>query len=330
MLGFEFGYSLDSPDALVLWEAQFGDFANGAQVIIDQFICCSSSKWQRDSGLVMLLPHGYEGQGPGAFQRPPGTLPATGGEDNIQVAYPTTPAQYFHLLRRQMHRNFRKPLIVMTPKSLLRHKLAVSPVEELTDGGFQEVSTIAGRSGARAARGAVQRQGLLRPARAAGARTKRRSPWFASSSSTRSPPRRSSWRCGAIPKAKEYVWVQEESQNMGGWFFVEPRLRAMGFRVKYVGRDASASPATGSRRSTARAEGTGRGGGHADRRRTWCARTCRRRSKRLAEVGRRRAGAVEKRRSSKWRREGRPVRDRHVLRAHLVAEADGVRAAGLP
>src|SRR5438045_7971318 len=124
---------------LVLWEAQFGDFANGAQVIIDQFIVCSYSKWQRDSGLVMLLPHGYEGQGPehssGRLER----YLQMCAEDNIQVCNLTTPAQYFHALRRQLKRNFRKPLILMTPKSLLRHKLAVSPVEELVTGHFHEV-----------------------------------------------------------------------------------------------------------------------------------------------------------------------------------------------
>src|SRR6185369_8028185 len=114
---------------LVLWEAQFGDFANGAQVIIDQFIVCSQSKWQRDSGLVMLLPHGYEGQGPEhSTARLERYLQAC-ADDNIQVAYPSTPAQYFHILRRQMRRNVRKPLILMTPKSLLRHRQCESPVE---------------------------------------------------------------------------------------------------------------------------------------------------------------------------------------------------------
>ena len=139
VLGFEFGYSLDLPDALVLWEAQFGDFVNGAQVIIDQFIACSTSKWQRDSGLVMLLPHGYEGQGPEHSSARLERFLQLCGEDNMQVCNPTTPAQYFHVLRRQMKRNFRKPLVLMTPKSLLRHKACVSPVPALVRGHFEEV-----------------------------------------------------------------------------------------------------------------------------------------------------------------------------------------------
>src|SRR5207237_6839097 len=139
VLGFEFGYSLDAPQALVLWEAQFGDFANGGQVIIDQFIVCSQSKWQRDSGLVLLLPHGYEGQGPEHSSARLERFLRLSAEENIQVCYPTTPAQYFHVLRRQMKRNFLRPLVLMTPKSLLRHKAAVSPVEEFTARTFKEV-----------------------------------------------------------------------------------------------------------------------------------------------------------------------------------------------
>src|SRR5262249_40621268 len=132
VLGFEFGYALDAPETLVLWEAQFGDFANGAQVIIDQFIAASQSKWKRDSGLVMLLPHGYEGQGPDHSSARLERYLQLCAEDNLQVCYPSTPAQYFHVLRRQMKRNFRKPLVLLTPKSMLRLKAASSPLQELT------------------------------------------------------------------------------------------------------------------------------------------------------------------------------------------------------
>jgi 2-oxoglutarate dehydrogenase E1 component len=246
VLGFEFGYSLDAPGTLVLWEAQFGDFANGAQVIIDQFIVCSESKWQRDSGLVMLLPHGYEGQGPEHSSARVERYLQMCAEDNIQVCNPTTPGQYFHLLRRQMKRTFRKPLVLLTPKSLLRQKEAVSPIERFTSGHFLEV--LDGPADPARVRRVVLCSGKvyydLR-----GAQTETHADEVAVVRVEQFYPfpegllRKTLDR---YSKAREWVWAQEESQNMGGWTFMEPRLRALGYAVEYVGRDASASPATGS------------------------------------------------------------------------------------
>jgi 2-oxoglutarate dehydrogenase E1 component len=247
VLGFEFGYASDEPDMLVMWEAQFGDFANGAQVIIDQFIVGSYSKWHRDNGLVMLLPHGYEGQGPEHSSAHLERFLQSCADDNIQVCNVTTPAQYFHLLRRQMKRNFRKPLIIMTPKSLLRHKEAVSPLEHFTAGHFQEIldddqadpdrvrrvllcsgkvyyDLHSGRAKSGADDVAIIRVEQLYPLRA----------------------ELLDKILGRYRKAREWAWVQEESQNMGAWTFMDQRLRALGYAVEYVGRDASASPATGS------------------------------------------------------------------------------------
>jgi len=248
VLGFEFGYSLDAPDILVLWEAQFGDFANGAQVIIDQFIAASRSKWQRDSGLVMLLPHGFEGQGPEHSSARLERFLQLCAEDNMQVAYPSSPAQYFHLLRRQMKRDFRRPLILMTPKSLLRLKAATSPMEELISGRFHEVLDDTEADPGRVRRvvlcsGKLYYDLLERRAQEEGGevalvRVEQFYPF------PEQPLQNALLR---YRKAREFVWAQEESQNMGGWTFMEPRLRALGYNGEYVGRDASASPATGSR-----------------------------------------------------------------------------------
>jgi 2-oxoglutarate dehydrogenase E1 component len=247
VLGFEYGYSLDDPNTLVMWEAQFGDFANGAQVVIDQFLTSGESKWNRSSGLVLLLPHAYEGQGPEHSSARLERYLQACAEDNIQVGNFTTPAQLFHALRRQLKRPFRKPLVVMTPKSLLRHPQAVSPVGEFETGRFHEVLDDAAATADKVRRvvlcsGKVYYDLLARREKAktddtALVRLEQFYPW---------PGDQLAAVLGRYKKAKEFVWVQEESQNMGGWSFVEPRLRTLGVEATYVGRDASASPATGS------------------------------------------------------------------------------------
>ena len=251
MLGFEYGYSLDSPRMLVLWEAQFGDFSNGAQVLIDQFVASAETKWGRSSGLVMLLPHGYEGQGPEHSSARMERYLQLCAEDNIQIANCTTPANFFHLLRRQVRRSFRKPLVVFTPKSLLRHKLAVSTVDELTSGHFQEVIDDPTVTDPRKVRKVIlctgkvyydlfaKREAEGKVGEVALVRLEQIYPWPAHLLK----PILNRY----ANNATQWMWVQEESQNNGAWFFVAPRLHElMGWNFEYVGRDASASPATGS------------------------------------------------------------------------------------
>ncbi len=247
VLGFDFGYSLDSPNSLVMWEAQFGDFANGAQVIIDQYLASCRSKWQRDSGLVLLLPHGYDGQGPEHSSARLERFLQLCAENNLQVCYPSTPAQYFHLLRRQVKSPYRRPLIVMTPKSMLRNKAVVSGLGDFLEGTrFQEVldDPAADKRSERIVlcSGKVYWDLVEQ-------RVKETKPVVIVRLEQFYPfPADALLRIlNKYPRGHaDVVWVQEESHNMGGWSFVEPRLRQLGFDIKYIGRDDSASPATGS------------------------------------------------------------------------------------
>ena len=262
VLGFEYGYSLAEPNALTMWEAQFGDFANGAQIMFDQFISSGESKWLRMSGLVVLLPHGFEGQGPEHSSARLERFLQMCGQDNWIVANCTTPANYFHILRRQLHRDFRKPLILMTPKSLLRHKLAISAAHDFTTGSsFHRVlwdDAEKGNSDTKlvddsAIKRVVMCSGkvyfdLLEERDARGIddvyllRIEQFYPFPAIS------------LVNELERFKqaEMIWCQEEPKNQGGWTFIEPnlewvlqRIKAKNDRPRYVGRATSASPATG-------------------------------------------------------------------------------------
>ena len=251
VMGFEYGYTVVADDALVMWEAQFGDFGNGAQVIIDQFISPSVDKWQQPSRLVLLLPHGYEGQGPEHSSARLERYLQLCAENNMQVCYPTSPAQYFHLLRRQVKQQAARPLIVMTPKSLLRLPAATSSVEDLTRGGFLPVIDDAEVKNREAVRRVVLCSGKVfydlhagrvktGDAQVAIIRLEQFYPF---------PEKRVREILAGYPNAEQLVWAQEEAKNMGGWTFVEPRLTDLLERCPrpfYVGRAASASPATGS------------------------------------------------------------------------------------
>jgi len=244
VLGFEYGVSSGDPRRLVVWEAQFGDFANGAQVIIDQFIAAGELKWQRQSGLVLLLPHGYEGQGPEHSSARPERFLQLCAERNMQVIVPTTPAQLFHALRRQVRRRFRKPLVVMSPKSLLRHAPSFSPLTALSDGAFHPVLDDP-RAPAHARRlllasGKVfYRLDEARGERADTAIVRVEELYPFPEAELRSTIAR-------YPEVPDVRWVQEEPANQGAWGFVRPRLAALlGREPVYVGRDEAASPATG-------------------------------------------------------------------------------------
>ena len=262
VLGFEYGYSLAAPNTLVAWEAQFGDFCNGAQVYFDQFLSSGERKWLRMSGLICLLPHGYEGQGPEHSSARLERFLQMCAEDNWQVANCSTPANYFHILRRQIHRNFRKPLILMTPKSLLRHKMAISETADFTTGssfhrvlwddaekGNSDTKLVADEKIKRVVMcsGKVYYD-LLEERDARGLddvylmRIEQFYP-FPALSLVKELDRF---------KQAEMVWCQEEPKNQGAWSFIEPniewvlqRIKAKHTRPVYAGRSASASPATG-------------------------------------------------------------------------------------
>jgi len=255
VLGFEFGYSLDYPDSLVVWEAQFGDFANGAQVIIDQFIVASEDKWKRLSGIVLLLPHGYEGQGPEHSSARLERYLQSCAEHNIQVAQPTTPAQMFHLVRSQVLCPLRKPLVVMTPKSLLRLPAAASSLDELANGRYQRVIGDATAEPAKVTRVVlctgkiyyelVEERARRGDATTAIVRLETLYPWW--------PQLVAAQTLDRYPRLAELFWVQDEPSNMGAGQFVTPRAQALiaGRAITYemISRAESASPATGSHKA---------------------------------------------------------------------------------
>jgi len=251
VLGFEYGYSVIAQDALVLWEAQFGDFGNGAQTIIDQYIAASEDKWKQTSRVVMLLPHGYEGQGPEHSSARLERYLQLCAENNLQVCYPTTPAQYFHLLRRQVRPGMERPLVIMTPKSLLRLPAAASSIDDLASGGFQPLIDDSEISDREAVKKIVLCSGkVFYDLIDARKKTENRNVAVVRMEQFYPFPLTSIRETLAkYPNAGQLVWAQEEPQNMGGWTFVQERLENLlpnCERPHYVGRSASASPATGS------------------------------------------------------------------------------------
>lgn len=244
VLGFEYGYAIACPGALTIWEAQFGDFANGAQVIIDQFLSSGESKWQRMCGLVMLLPHGYEGQGPEHSSGRPERFLDLAAENNMVIANCTTPANFFHLIRRQMKWSFRKPLIVFTPKSLLRHPLAVSTIEELTDNKFRELITDNFADPKKVKRvlfcsGKVYYDLLERQQK-----DQRKDVAIIRVEQLYPMPEKQIIEVSNLYPDAEYFWVQEEPKNMGAWTYWLRREEHM-TKFRLISRKASASPATG-------------------------------------------------------------------------------------
>jgi 2-oxoglutarate dehydrogenase E1 component len=249
VMGFEYGYSTTEPDSLVIWEGQFGDFANGAQVIIDQFISAGEDKWDLPSGVVLLLPHGYEGQGPEHSSARIERFLQLAGEDNMQICQPSSAAQYFHMLRRQARRPWRKPLIVFTPKSMLRHPEASSNLEDFTEPHFLPV--VPDREVTDAKRILIASGKVGHELRMERRKRKDASTAILFLDQLYPLPRPElAAALGAHPNAREVLWVQEEPRNMGAFFYVMPRLTQLvqerGLSIRSVKRSSSASPATGS------------------------------------------------------------------------------------
>lgn len=246
VLGFDYGHSVVRPEGLTIWEAQFGDFANNAQGIIDLYVVSGETKWQRLSGLVMLLPHGWEGLGPEHSSARLERFLQLCAHDNIQVCNPTTPAQYFHLLRRQVKSSWRKPLILMTPKSLLRHPRAVSKMDDFTRGTFREVigdpAAVAKPRRVILCSGKIyyqllERRDTLKAYDIAIVRVEQLYPF---------PRKALEEIAGAYPKAEQWMWAQEGPENMEAWRFIRPRMEEiLGRPLSCVSRRPSASPATG-------------------------------------------------------------------------------------
>jgi 2-oxoglutarate dehydrogenase E1 component len=251
VLGFEYGYSTAEPNKLVIWEAQFGDFANGAQVVIDQFISSGEAKWGRVTGLTLMLPHGYEGQGPEHSSARIERFLQLCAEHNMQIVQPTTPAQIFHVLRRQMIRSFRKPLVLFTPKSLLRHKEAISSLDDLAKGSFQ---LIIGESDKRIDPQKVKRvivcSGRLYFDLLAARREAERDDLAIIRVEQLYPFGQKAFEAEVkrYAAATDWVWAQDEPQNQGPWFYIQHHMQDAfkdGQRLMYAGRPASASPAVG-------------------------------------------------------------------------------------
>ncbi len=250
-LGFEYGYSVERPEVLTIWEAQFGDFVNGAQIVIDQFLMAAEDKWNQHCGLVMLLPHGYEGQGPEHSSARVERFLLLAAEDNVQIANVTTAAQMFHILRRQMHRDIRKPLVVFTPKSLLRAKTTRSPIDELVSGHFREtlpdpaapdperVRDLIFATG-KVSVDAMARRDSIGADDVAITRVEQLYPW---------PTEQVAEVVAGYPNANRIIWLQEEPENMGAWNFVKGRLyeeHGDTHTIQRVSRHESGSPSTGS------------------------------------------------------------------------------------